>query len=284
MMLYIKLSCDALTDEKLLAVGPEAVGVWVRGLLWSKQHLRDGVVTRDVTQLVTLGSRDPVAIIADLVRVGLWSEHPDGYTVGRDKWARYQTTAEDVSRSQEQARLRKQKQRERNKKSHTGITQMSRVTPSDVTQGCHAPVTAQSEYRVQSTETKKEPPIAPLTKSNGEDPLAGFDQFWLVYPKKVGKPAAQNKWRTKGCAQIKSDILAAVEAQKQLEQWRKDAGQFIPNPTTWLNQERWTDETAVVDQPDPWGGYDHFAFCQRCQTNHRTFPNPEKCPLEVVHA
>lgn len=27
----------------------------------------------------------------------------------------------------------------------------------------------------------------------------------------------------------------------QNEQWRKDNGQYIPNPATWLNQGRWDD-------------------------------------------
>ena len=36
-------------------------------------------------------------------------------------------------------------------------------------------------------------------------------------------------------------ILKAVERQSKLPQWIKDKGQFIPHPTTWLNQERWED-------------------------------------------
>ena len=39
-----------------------------------------------------------------------------------------------------------------------------------------------------------------------------------------------------------AQIMAAVAAQKESEQWTKDNGQFIPNPTTWLNQERWEDD------------------------------------------
>jgi len=35
---------------------------------------------------------------------------------------------------------------------------------------------------------------------------------------------------------------AAIERQKSSRQWTKDDGQYIPNPSTWLNQERWEDE------------------------------------------
>lgn len=37
-------------------------------------------------------------------------------------------------------------------------------------------------------------------------------------------------------------LLKALEEQKKSLQWTKDGGQFVPHPTTWLNQERWEDE------------------------------------------
>jgi hypothetical protein len=37
-------------------------------------------------------------------------------------------------------------------------------------------------------------------------------------------------------------MVAALERQGQWPQWRKDGGQFIPHPATWLNQGRWADE------------------------------------------
>jgi len=70
-----------------------------------------------------------------------------------------------------------------------------------------------------------------------------FDQFWAIYPKKVGKKAALNIWtRLKPDKDLLEQILRAVEKQKKLDQWTKDGGQFIPNPATWLNQCRWEDE------------------------------------------
>jgi len=70
-----------------------------------------------------------------------------------------------------------------------------------------------------------------------------FDVFWAAYPKKVGKIAAQKAFAKVG-ADIKT-ILDAIETQKQSVQWRKDGGQYIPNPATWLNQGRWEDEPAI---------------------------------------
>lgn len=70
-----------------------------------------------------------------------------------------------------------------------------------------------------------------------------FLEFWQVYPKKVGKGAAEKAFKkTSPTQELFLTILEAVKAQCQCEQWVKDNGQFIPNPATWLNQRRWEDD------------------------------------------
>lgn len=85
----------------------------------------------------------------------------------------------------------------------------------------------------------KETPIVPKGTHNG------FDEFWNIYPKKIGKGAALKKWeglkRTGRLPPLES-LIGAIENQKTWEQWQKDEGQFIPNPATWLNQGRWDDQ------------------------------------------
>ena len=73
----------------------------------------------------------------------------------------------------------------------------------------------------------------------------GFEEFWQAYPKKVGKDAAAKSW-SKVKARI-DDILPALTWQKESDQWRRNDGQFIPNPATYLNQGRWQDEQPVVN-------------------------------------
>jgi hypothetical protein len=73
-----------------------------------------------------------------------------------------------------------------------------------------------------------------------------FNEFWSVYPKKVGKAAAKKSWaRVKPNAELHSSIMKAVEAQKRSEQWQRENGRYIPNPATWLNQGRWDDEIGT---------------------------------------
>lgn len=70
-----------------------------------------------------------------------------------------------------------------------------------------------------------------------------FASFWSLYPKKVGKQAALKSWkRIKPDAELFERILSALEQAKRSEQWQRERGRFIPNPTTWLNQGRWDDE------------------------------------------
>jgi len=84
--------------------------------------------------------------------------------------------------------------------------------------------------------------------------MSAFDQFWACYPKKVGKEAARKVW-----GKIKNRppviyITEAIQRAKETEQWKKDNGQFIPNPATWLNQGRWDDEPVEVSgMSDPHG-------------------------------
>ena len=73
---------------------------------------------------------------------------------------------------------------------------------------------------------------------------SAFDTFWYAYPKKVGKGAAEKSFSKLSTALL-PQMLSAIDAQKKSDQWAKDNGQFIPNPTTWLNQRRWEDEVQT---------------------------------------
>jgi len=73
----------------------------------------------------------------------------------------------------------------------------------------------------------------------------GFNQFWEAYPKKVGRDAALKSWE-----KVKpsiDDVINALAWQKRTDQWSKNNGQYIPNPSTYLNQGRWKDEMPVEE-------------------------------------
>jgi hypothetical protein len=70
-----------------------------------------------------------------------------------------------------------------------------------------------------------------------------FESFWNHYPKRTGKEAARKWWlREKPSASLLDEMLEAIAKQRLSMQWLKDGGQYIPNPSTWLNQGRWQDD------------------------------------------
>lgn len=75
-----------------------------------------------------------------------------------------------------------------------------------------------------------------------------FLEFWTAYPKKVSKPTAEKAFQKAIKKADLSKILESVKIQKDSDNWKKDGGQFIPNPATWLNGERWND-TIEIEKP-----------------------------------
>jgi len=76
-----------------------------------------------------------------------------------------------------------------------------------------------------------------------------FDEFWKEYPKKRGKDAAERIWIRRKLDPTALVIMAALQKQKNSRDWRKNDGEFIPNPATWLNQGRWKDEILEKKRP-----------------------------------
>ena len=133
----------------------------------------------------------------------------------------------DAEEVRAQNRERKRKQREREG------SQMSR----DVTQ-CHT----MSRHTDTDTDTvKKGQKAPPLTHR--------FEDFWTVYPKKRKKKTAKEIWCRKKLSHKADTLIADIENRKLRDQQWKDG--YVPDPTTYLNQERWDDELApaVITTP-----------------------------------
>ena len=78
-----------------------------------------------------------------------------------------------------------------------------------------------------------------------------FQSFWEAYPKHKGKEPARKAFRKlKATDELLETILSAVEREKRSDQWKRDNGQYIPYPATWLNQRRWEDEPDGEPDPD----------------------------------
>lgn len=74
-------------------------------------------------------------------------------------------------------------------------------------------------------------------------PKIEFDEFWSLFPKKVGKKPAKKLW-DRLSAEVQRTILADLPKRKLGQKWQEHT--YIEHPTTYLNQERWEDEIEGV--------------------------------------
>jgi hypothetical protein len=72
------------------------------------------------------------------------------------------------------------------------------------------------------------------------DDYPEFLEFWSAYPNKEGKYKALEAWAEKNPPIDR--VLDAIAWQVHTDKWRKDNGQYIPLPTTYINGKRWEDE------------------------------------------
>ena len=114
-----------------------------------------------------------------------------------------------------------------------------------------------------------------------------FEDFWELYPKKTDKGKAKNKWEIlctkKENRPVWKEIRKALHDQIKSERWQNK--QYIPMPTTWLNQSRWLDdpkemveikfnETQTFKCPSNWKfGVDYEEGKQGCRNCEEYHPN-----------
>ncbi|QBF29122.1 helix-turn-helix domain-containing protein [Pseudomonas tructae] len=79
-------------------------------------------------------------------------------------------------------------------------------------------------------------------RASGTEVDAGFEKFWKLYPKKKSRKDALKAWnKLNPDADLQAAMIAVLANHCASLDWTKDGGQFIPNPATWLNGERWHD-------------------------------------------
>lgn len=165
-------------------------------------------------------------------RIVLLEDHRNwGWQIVNHKKYRDWRKAED---RREYLRTAKAKSRAKAKAVNSGQQMSTSSTDTDT----DADTASKAEAKTKTTPRKRAASAAP--------PL--FDDFWLAYPKKVGKPEAMKAFAKLEPEQtLLDEMLHALSWQRESDGWRKDGGQFIPNPATWLNQARWTDEPTKIN-------------------------------------
>lgn len=76
-----------------------------------------------------------------------------------------------------------------------------------------------------------------------------FDRFWKAYPRKEGKPKALRTFeRLRLTDETLEQVLAELERQAMLKDWKHINIKYIPLAQTWLNRRDWEENQNGSDQ------------------------------------
>lgn len=110
------------------------------------------------------------------------------------------------------------------------------------------PTSDVGNFPISSYETLKTSPISPQpepvlftpVEAERPDPLAGFDEWYGLFPRKVAKGDARKAW-TQVTRKTSADVILAGLRRNLATLQAKHAEGFCPYPASWLRAERWED-------------------------------------------
>lgn len=98
--MWFKVDDQIPFHPKIIAVGNQTAGVWMRAGAWSGQQLTDGFIPEAITQALGATRGD----LNRLVQYGLWDRATGGYQF--HDWAQYQPSATQVRQERQKSRER----------------------------------------------------------------------------------------------------------------------------------------------------------------------------------
>ena len=94
--------------------------------------------------------------------------------------------------------------------------------------------------------TVQRPSSSKVKESKVNESTTKFDTFYSKYPKKQDRTTALKAFlKISPNDALFETMMGSVEAWSKSEAWLKENGKYVPMPSTWLNQERWTDEVSL---------------------------------------
>jgi hypothetical protein len=165
---------------------------------------------------------------------------------GRHRRLRFPNFLSESSPYDKTKRAHAEAQRRYREKKRDGKSDGHGDITSDVT------MTPREEKRREEKNIEEKTPKPPPETTTQDKPKSGsvqpkytqeFQRFWTAYPNPKNKAEAFKAWQ-----KLRPDealilvVLQAIEKQKQTFEWKKNGGQFIPYPASWLNGRRWEDE------------------------------------------
>lgn len=243
--------------DQLEVEPPHMMGLLVSFWLWALDNAPTGSLVDITPRMISRAAQwngDPEKLAKTLIRAGWIDEKEDG-TLEIHDWYEYAGKLID----------QRQAEKERSRSRRAAAAASADASQDDQTPTAGRPANSRKKAggRVdQSREDKtREGNTPPSPSDEGSDGgtkslvEARFLEFWKAYPKKTGKQYALKAWnKIKPTAELHERIMQAVDAQKRSDQWRRENGRYIPNPSTWLNGGYWDNEEVnegAENQRDP---------------------------------
>lgn len=151
-------------------------------------------------------------------------------------------------------------------KYEAGQTSSRRASVGVVSAGCRSNVGTREEER-REEKTEENPPYPPQAGDGGEKPKKppklipayspAFEAFWARYPttRRTNKPGAWKIWerdqlerpQQPGQPRLLDLVMRSLEQHRNCEQWQDG---YVPLPTTWLNQKRWSTDPPTRERSE----------------------------------
>ncbi|MFT4125096.1 MAG: hypothetical protein QM662_02545 [Gordonia sp. (in: high G+C Gram-positive bacteria)] len=273
--LYGRFDIDFPDNPKIMPLSDAAFRCLVEATLWSRKQLTDGFLASryaaarwGVEVLMELATNDPSR--PSLVEVeGGWLIHDfvahqdtraevearsrrnklNGQKGGQAKAKRLasESLSENVAKSRPDADERQDSRHAEMRHADDArhdATSLASDSPSTSGNTTYQLASESLSENVAETETETYKRTPSSTASMERYP-AVFEQWWSVYPRKVGKGAA-----AKAFAKVDIDIDRLMDVTRRYAESVQDSeARFIPHPATWLNQSRFDDDQTETPTP-----------------------------------
>jgi len=223
--LYARITLDFADSAKIRPLSDKAFRQYIEALLWSRRMLSDGFIPTKMARILFTDEVLEELTTNDDEKPSL--RFVDGGIAIHD-FAEHQTTKAVVEQKQANG-------------SKGGKAKAANVSSENVAPARDLVEQNPSES-LAKTETETETETFTSNEVNTFDDFEDicFKDFWSWYPRKTGKGAARKAY-AKAVKTTKWGIIN-VAVQNLANDPNLPEAQFIPHPSTWLNEGRWDDE------------------------------------------
>lgn len=206
-MTWVRIDDSFPNHPKIIGLSDGAFRLYITALCYSNAYLTDGIVPQK-----TIKKLSNFRHISALIEANLWEKCGDDIIIlGYEE---YQFTKEKVE-------IERKKAAERMSKSRS-LQRTKGVTSPEV----HPPHT--HPIPIPNTDIHTFP-----------SEMTSFEEFWKLYPRKQAKGAARSAFVK---ALKKADLETILAGVRRFASDPNRQDEFTAHASTWLNQERWTDE------------------------------------------